>query len=72
MPSEHRYYHHEKVFKKPFFHTNYLKDRKDEKDNKTFFIKLDEDGKTVLVAKILVPKDGKLLVYHRGSTGRMC
>jgi len=55
LPSEHERYLCERVFKKPVVLTNYPK------DIKAFYMKLDEDGKTVSAADILVPKIGEII-----------
>jgi asparaginyl-tRNA synthetase len=55
LPSEHERYLCEKVFKKPVVLTNYPK------EIKAFYMKLDEDGKTVSAADILVPKIGEII-----------
>jgi asparaginyl-tRNA synthetase len=55
LPSEHERYLCEKVFKKPVVLTNYPK------DIKAFYMKLDEDGRTVSAADILVPKIGEII-----------
>eukprot|EP00557_Chaetoceros_sp_GSL56_P012811 CAMPEP_0176484914 /NCGR_PEP_ID=MMETSP0200_2-20121128/4747_1 /TAXON_ID=947934 /ORGANISM="Chaetoceros sp., Strain GSL56" /LENGTH=785 /DNA_ID=CAMNT_0017881497 /DNA_START=99 /DNA_END=2458 /DNA_ORIENTATION=- len=55
LPSEHERYLCEKVFKKPVVLTNYPK------DIKAFYMKLDDDGKTVAAADILVPKIGEII-----------
>jgi len=55
LPSEHERYLCEKIFKKPVVLTNYPK------DIKAFYMKLDEDGKTVSAADILVPKIGEII-----------
>ena len=55
LPSEHERYLCEKVYKKPVVLTNYPK------EIKAFYMKLDEDGKTVSAADILVPKIGEII-----------
>jgi len=55
LPSEHERYLCEKVFCKPVVLTNYPK------DIKAFYMKLDDDGKTVSAADILVPKIGEII-----------
>lgn len=55
LPSEHERYLCEKVFKKPVVLTNYPK------EIKAFYMKLDDDGKTVSAADILVPKIGEII-----------
>lgn len=55
LPSEHERYLCEQVFKKPVVLTNYPK------DIKAFYMKLDDDGKTVAAADILVPKIGEII-----------
>ena len=53
--SEHERYLCEKLFKKPVVLTDYPK------EIKAFYMKLNEDGKTVAAADILVPKIGELV-----------
>jgi len=55
LPSEHERYLCEKIFKKPVVLTNYPK------EIKAFYMKLDDDGKTVSAADILVPKIGEII-----------
>jgi asparaginyl-tRNA synthetase len=55
LPSEHERYICEKVFKKPVVLMDYPK------DIKAFYMKLNEDGKTVAAADILVPKIGEII-----------
>jgi len=55
LPSEHERYLCEKVYKKPVVLTNYPK------EIKAFYMKVDEDGKTVSAADILVPKIGEII-----------
>jgi len=55
LPSEHERYLCEQVYKKPVVLTNYPK------EIKAFYMKLDEDGKTVSAADILVPKIGEII-----------
>jgi asparaginyl-tRNA synthetase len=55
LPSEHERYLCEKVYKKPVVLTNYPK------DIKAFYMKLNEDEKTVAAADILVPKIGEII-----------
>eukprot|EP00554_Chaetoceros_debilis_P000666 CAMPEP_0194086750 /NCGR_PEP_ID=MMETSP0149-20130528/22315_1 /TAXON_ID=122233 /ORGANISM="Chaetoceros debilis, Strain MM31A-1" /LENGTH=777 /DNA_ID=CAMNT_0038769917 /DNA_START=92 /DNA_END=2425 /DNA_ORIENTATION=+ len=55
LPSEHERYLCEKVYKKPVVLTNYPK------EIKAFYMKLDDDGKTVSAADILVPKIGEII-----------
>lgn len=55
LPSEHERYLCEQVYKQPVVLTNYPK------DIKAFYMKLDEDGKTVSAADILVPKIGEII-----------
>jgi len=55
LPSEHERYLCEKVFQKPVVLTNYPK------EIKAFYMKLDDDGKTVSAADILVPKIGEII-----------
>lgn len=55
LPSEHERYLCEKVFKRPVVLTNYPK------EIKAFYMKLDDDGKTVSAADILVPKIGEII-----------
>ncbi|GMH56773.1 hypothetical protein TL16_g02215 [Triparma laevis f. inornata] len=66
LGSEHERYLCETVFKKPVVLTDYPK------DIKAFYMKLNEDGKTVAAADILVPKIGELVGgsqrEHRADT----
>ena len=55
LGSEHERYLTEKVFKKPTIVTDYPK------DFKAFYMKQNEDGKTVRAMDILVPKIGELI-----------
>jgi len=55
LPSEHERFLCETVFKKPVVLTDYPK------DIKAFYMKLNEDGKTVAAADILVPKIGEII-----------
>jgi len=55
LPSEHERYLCEKVYKKPVVLTDYPK------DIKAFYMKLNDDGKTVAAADILVPKIGEII-----------
>ena len=55
LPSEHERYICEKVFKQPVVLMDYPK------DIKAFYMKLNEDGKTVAAADILVPKIGEII-----------
>ncbi|KAG7370968.1 asparaginyl-tRNA synthetase [Nitzschia inconspicua] len=55
LPSEHERYLCEKVYKKPVVLTDYPK------DIKAFYMKLNEDEKTVAAADILVPKIGEII-----------
>jgi aspartyl/asparaginyl-tRNA synthetase len=55
LPSEFERYICEKVYKKPVVLTNYPK------DIKAFYMKVNEDGKTVAAADILVPKIGEII-----------
>jgi asparaginyl-tRNA synthetase len=55
LPSEHERYLCEKVFKKPVVLTNYPK------EIKAFYMKVNEDGKTVAACDILVPKIGEII-----------
>lgn len=52
MQSEHERYLTEEVFKQPIIVYNYPK------DIKAFYMKLNEDGKTVAAMDVLVPKVG--------------
>ncbi len=55
LPSEMERYLCEQVFKKPVVLTDYPK------EIKAFYMKLNEDGKTVAAADILVPKIGEII-----------
>ncbi len=55
LQTEHERYLSEKVYKRPVFVTNYPK------EIKSFYMKLDEDGKTVAACDLLVPGIGELL-----------
>lgn len=55
LQSEHERYLTEEVFKKPVFLTNYPK------EIKAFYMKLDDNGKTVAAADLLVPGIGELI-----------
>ena len=55
LPSEHERYLCEKVYQKPVVLTDYPK------DIKAFYMKLNEDEKTVAAADILVPKIGEII-----------
>lgn len=55
LPSEHERYICEKVFNKPVVLTNYPK------DIKAFYMKVNEDNKTVAACDILVPKIGEII-----------
>jgi asparaginyl-tRNA synthetase len=55
LPSEMERYLCEQVFKMPVVLTDYPK------DIKAFYMKLNEDGKTVAAADILVPKIGEII-----------
>ncbi len=55
LQSEHERYLSEQVFKKPLFLTNYPK------EIKSFYMKQNEDGKTVAAADLLVPGVGELI-----------
>lgn len=55
LPSEFERYLCEKVFQKPVILMNYPK------DIKAFYMKLNDDGKTVAAADILVPKIGEII-----------
>ena len=55
LQSEHERYLTEKVFKKPLFVTDYPK------DIKAFYMRLNDDGKTVAAADCLVPGVGELI-----------
>lgn len=55
LPSEHERYICEKVFNKPVVLTDYPK------DIKAFYMKVNDDGKTVAAADILVPKIGEII-----------
>lgn len=55
LPSEHERYICEKVFKMPTVLTNYPK------EIKAFYMKLNDDQKTVAAADILVPKIGEII-----------
>ena len=55
LQTEHERYLCEKIFKKPVFVTDYPK------DIKAFYMKLNEDGKTVAAADLLVPGIGEII-----------
>ncbi|MQS90277.1 asparagine--tRNA ligase [Companilactobacillus mishanensis] len=55
LESEHERYLSEKVFKKPVFLTDYPK------DIKAFYMRANDDGKTVAAADLLVPEIGELI-----------
>ena len=55
LGSEHERYLCEKVFKGPVIHYNYPK------DIKAFYMRMNEDGKTVAAMDILVPLIGELV-----------
>lgn len=55
LQTEHERYLTEKVFKKPIFVTNYPK------EIKAFYMRLDEDGRTVAAADCLVPAIGEII-----------
>ena len=55
LQTEHERYLAEKVFKRPVFVTNYPK------EIKSFYMRLDDDGKTVAAADLLVPGVGELI-----------
>ncbi len=55
LQSEHERYLTEEVFKKPVFLTNYPK------DIKAFYMRLNDDGKTVAAVDLLVPGIGELV-----------
>lgn len=55
LQTEHERYLTEKVFKKPVFVTDYPK------DIKAFYMKLNEDGKTVAAMDLLVPGVGEII-----------
>lgn len=55
LQTEHERYLTEKVFKKPVFVTDYPK------DIKAFYMRLNEDGKTVAAADLLVPGIGEII-----------
>ena len=55
LPSEHERYLCEKVYKKPVVLTDYPK------EIKSFYMKLNDDEKTVAAADILVPKIGEII-----------
>jgi asparaginyl-tRNA synthetase len=55
LQTEHERYLTEKVFKKPIFVTDYPK------DIKAFYMRLNEDGKTVAAADLLVPGVGEII-----------
>ena len=55
LQTEHETYLAEEVFKKPVFVTDYPK------DIKAFYMKLNEDGKTVAAVDMLVPRIGELI-----------
>ena len=55
LQSEHERYITEKIFKKPVFLTDYPK------EIKAFYMRLNDDGKTVAAADLLVPGIGELI-----------
>lgn len=55
LQTEHERYLTEKVFKKPIFVTDYPK------DIKAFYMRLNDDGKTVAAADLLVPGVGEIV-----------
>jgi len=55
LQTEHERYLTEKVFKKPIFVTNYPK------EIKAFYMRLDDDGRTVAAADCLVPAIGEII-----------
>ena len=55
LQTEHERYLTEKIFKKPIFVTNYPK------EIKAFYMRLDDDGKTVAAADCLVPAIGEIV-----------
>lgn len=55
LNSEHERFLTEKIFKKPTIVTNYPK------DIKAFYMRLNEDGKTVSAMDVLVPKIGEII-----------
>ena len=55
LQTEHERYLCEKIFKKPVFVTDYPK------DVKAFYMKLNDDGKTVAAADLLVPGIGEII-----------
>ena len=55
LQTEHERYLCEKIFKKPVFVTNYPK------DIKAFYMKQNDDGKTVAATDLLVPGIGKII-----------
>ncbi len=55
LGSEHERYLTEQVFQKPVIVTNYPK------DIKAFYMRLDDDGRTVSAMDILVPKIGEII-----------
>ena len=55
LQSEHERYITEEVFKKPVFLTDYPK------EIKAFYMRLNDDGKTVAAADLLVPGIGELI-----------
>lgn len=55
LQSEHERYITEKIYKKPVFLTNYPK------DIKSFYMRLNDDGKTVAAVDLLVPGVGELM-----------
>ncbi|MCX7695002.1 MAG: asparagine--tRNA ligase [Caloramator sp.] len=55
LQTEHERYLTEEIFKKPVFVTNYPK------DIKAFYMRLNDDGKTVAAADLLVPGVGEII-----------
>ncbi|MCV5091051.1 asparagine--tRNA ligase, partial [Escherichia coli] len=55
LQTEHERYLSEEIFKRPVFVTDYPK------DIKAFYMRLNEDGKTVAATDLLVPGIGELI-----------
>lgn len=55
LQTEHERYLTEKIFKKPVFVTNYPK------EIKAFYMRLDDDGRTVAAMDLLVPEVGEII-----------
>jgi asparaginyl-tRNA synthetase len=55
LKSEHERFICEQIYKKPVIITNYPK------EVKSFYMRLDEDGKTVSAMDVLVPKIGEII-----------